>query len=82
MLGAEERRLRRMDNTPQGLRPRFQPVGLPGRRVGPTPSPSCRLYELEAGGRSNRLPAFGGKAIRRRRTSAADDALMVDQGTE
>ncbi len=71
MLGTEERRLRGMDNTPQGLRP-----GVP------TPSPSCRLYELEAGGRSNRLPAFGGKAIRRRRTSAADDALMVDQGTE
>ncbi len=47
MQGAEERRLRRMSNTPQG-----EAIDCPP----------------------------GGKAIRQRRTSAADDALMVNQG--
>ena len=45
MLGAEERRLRRIDQY--------------------------------AARRSDCLPAAGGKVIRRRRTSTADDALLV-----
>ena len=39
-----------------------------------------RRIKEYAAARSDRLPASGGKAIRRKRTSAADDALMVHQG--
>ena len=48
------------------------------RRKHPPAEPA--LAKAGGWGRSDRLPASGGKAIRRRRTSAADDALMVDQG--